>query len=517
MDGTDAEKYRIYGALIPEADRDLVDEDRSNCMLGDLGIRFKRGGLGNDAWDNGPNNNIEAGAYTRTGVRGQLMSYGERFFFFQHRTALFMLFVNGGEVRVIRWDRSGCIVTEVLSYVDTPEHTKKLLQFLYAFSKATAAQRGVDPTATRLSKDSCGWKWMQKVATTHPQDIDHTDRTVVPALPQGFIVKPTRDAPPSPLFATNVLSSDPAATTGFGDLSSSSATSAIIPVFKYVRDFFRDSVSNTWLPYRLKVCGRDYLIGEPIFGPHGLVGRGTRGYVALEWETQRLVFLKDAWRPFYEGVAQEGTTLGDLNDAEVPFVPTLICHEDVEGPGAQETEASQYSSTGGKKRDVFGDRPIAPMPSSRPKASGSRKSTTPTRQSSQGSDGAPQPSNGKGSAKSTKASKAGQGSDGRGRSGKRSRPQDTAPMAPKDGFGLRHLTHYRIIVAEVCLSSTDITSGEQLMQIIWNCMSGKPSQLSSFQHYLILAITIQPIERPLSSAVFFTATSALGTSSSFPK
>ncbi|PIL27941.1 hypothetical protein GSI_09976 [Ganoderma sinense ZZ0214-1] len=476
-DGTDTKKYRIDGAfkLIPETDEELVDEGRPNYMLGDLGIEFKRGGTENDAWDSRAKKDMEADAYTRTGVRGQLMSYGERFFFFQHRTGLFMLLVNGDEFRVVCWDRSGCIVTEALNYTDTTDHTKKLLQFFYAFSKATPAQRGVDTTATRLSKDSCGWQWMQKVAAVHPQDIDHADGTVVPAIPPGFIVKPTRTAPRSPLFATNLLTDDPAATTGFGDLSSSKATDAIIPVFKYVRDFFRESVTGTWLPYRLKVCGHDYLVSEPTFGPHGLVGRGTRGYVALEWETQRLVFLKDAWRPFYDGVAQEGETLAKLNCAEVSSVPTLICHEDVGGPGAQETEASQYSSTGEKKRDVFGSRPIAPIPGLCQKASRSGSSTASrTRQSSR-SDGAPQAqtssgSNGKQSAKAADVKGTSQGPGGR--SGKRPRPEDTVPVVPKDGLGLRHLTHYRMVVAEVCLSSTDIMSTEQLVQIIWNCMSG---------------------------------------------
>ncbi|PIL32428.1 hypothetical protein GSI_05130 [Ganoderma sinense ZZ0214-1] len=471
-DGTDSKKYRIDGALIPETDEELIDEGRPNYMPGDLGIEFKRGGTVNDAWNDHPKKDVEADAYKRTGVRGQLMSYGERFFFFQHRTGLFMLLVNGDEFRVVRWDRSGCIVTEALNYVDTTEHTKKLLQFFYAFSKASPAQRGVDPTATRLSKDSCSWQWMQLVAAVHLQDIDHADGTIVPVVPPNFIIKPTQTAPRSPLFAINVLADDPAATTGFGDLSSSNATSAIIPMFKYVRDFFRESITGTWLPYRLKVCGHDYLVGEPIFGPHGLVGRGTRGYVALEWDTQRLVFLKDAWRPFYDGVAQEGKTLAKLDRAEVSSVPTLICHEDVGGPGAQETEASQYSSTGEKKRDVFGNRPIAPIPGSRPKASGSGASTTSRTRQSSGSGGAPQAqtssgSNGKRSANPGKAS---QGSGGR--SGKRPRPEDKVPVVPKDGFGLRHLTHYRIIVAEVCLPSTDITSGEQLVQIVWNCMSG---------------------------------------------
>ena len=449
-------------------------------MLGDLGIQFKHDDTEEDAWNDRANKNIEADAYTRSGVCGQLMSYGERFFFFQHRTGLFMLLVNGGEFRVIRWDRSGCIVTEVLNYVDTPQHTKKLLQFFYAFSKATPIQRGVDPTATRLSKDSCGWQWMQQVAVAHPQDIDHADGTVVPSVPQGFIVKPTREAPPSRLFATNVLAEDPAATvTGFGDLSSSSAASdAITPVFKYIRESFRDSIAGSCLPYHLKVCGRDYLIGAPIFGPHGLIGRATRGYVALEWTTQRLVFLKDVWRPFYEGVAQEGATLADLNDAEVPFVPTLICHEDVGGPGAQETEASQYSSAGERKRDVFGDRPIAPMPSSRSKASGSGCLATSQTRQSVGSNRTPrtQTSSRSNENRSTHATTShGQGAGVR--SGKRPRTEEAPPVVLRGGLGLRHLTHYRTVVAEVCLPSSEIRSSKQVAQVIWYCMTGEPFRL----------------------------------------
>ena len=473
--------------MISKADAGLVEEGRPNFFLDDLPIEFKRGGTRYDAWDDRANKNMEADTDKRTGVRGQLMSYGERIYLFQHRTGLFMLLVNGYEFRVVRWDRSGCIVTEALNYVDTPEDTTKLLRFLYAYSKARPEQRGFDPTATRLSGDSCGWQWMHKVAEAHPHDIAHADGTVVPSLPPGFVAKPTRDAPPSPLFATNMLADDPTATTGFGDLSSHSATSAIAPVFKYVRDFFRESIANSWLCYRLKVCDRDYLVGQPIFEPHGLVGRGTRGYVALEWKTQRLVFLKDAWRPFYHGVDQEGATLEALNAAKVSFVPTLICHEDV--GGGQEMEASQYSSTGSKQRDLFNeqakkDRPIAPMPGSRAKASGSGASTTQrTRQSSSGSNEGRQSqtlsdSKGKGSTNVMGASSSSQGSGGR--SGKRSRLEDTAPVAPQDGLGLRHLTHYRIAVAEVCLSSTDITSGEQLLQVIWHCMTGELPHLRSF-------------------------------------
>ncbi|KAM5535295.1 hypothetical protein V8D89_010980 [Ganoderma adspersum] len=426
-DGTDTKKYRIDGALISKADKDLIEESHLNYMLSDLGIEFKCSGTEDDTWNNHANKNMEADADKWTGVRGQLMSYSERFFFFQHRTGLFMLL-----------DRSGYIVTEVLNYIDTPEHTKKLLQFLYSFSKATPVQRGVDPTATHLSKDSCGWKWMQKVAVAHPQDIDHADGTIVPSVPPGFIVNPTCNAPPSSLFATNILTDNPAATTNFGDLSLSSAMSTIKPVFKYVCNFFQESI-----------CDCDYLVSKPIFAPHGLVGRGTRGYVILEWQTQCLIFLKDAWCPFYEGVAQEGTTLGDLNDATVSF--------DIGGLGAQETEASH-------------DRHVALMPSSRSKISGSNGSTTSqTPPSSGSSNGTPQTQTSSGSNRnqSTHAYTS-QSSSGQ----KCPLPQDTAPIVPRDGSGLRHLTHYRIIITEVCLPSMEIKSSHQLMQIVLNCMIG---------------------------------------------
>ena len=139
--------------MISKLDEHLVQKGRSNVLLNDLPIVFKWGGAQNDLWDDPTNAKIEADS----DVLDQLMAYAERHFFSQHRTGLFMLFVNGHVFRIIRWDRSGCIVTEALNYVETPEHTKKHLHFPYAYSKANAEQRGIDTTATRLSKDSCGW------------------------------------------------------------------------------------------------------------------------------------------------------------------------------------------------------------------------------------------------------------------------------------------------------------------------------------------------------------------------
>ena len=212
------------------------------------------------------------------------------------------------------------------------------------------------------------------------------------------------------------------------------------------------------------------------------MGHGTRRYAALEWKTQRFVFLKDAWRPFYEGVDSEGTTLQTLHDAHVPFTSTVVCHEDVDG-GRQETEASEYAATGSKKPDVFDeqekkgkDRPIAPMPS-RSRASRSRSATaggpTPTASTSDGRS----PVDGAGSDRSTYGSGTG------GRSGKRTRTQKKAPMEVNDGTGLRHFTYSRIVVAQVCLPSWAFTNGMQLVRVVWNCIDGErvPSTLRKAQ------------------------------------
>ncbi|PIL29454.1 hypothetical protein GSI_08396 [Ganoderma sinense ZZ0214-1] len=465
---TNCRRHQVYGALISQLDNHLVAKDQPNYFLDDLSVVFKRGGSQHDPW----NTTGVVDPDARADALDQLESHVERHFYFQHRTGLFMLFVNGAELRVIRWDRSRCIVTEALNYVESPGHTKKLLQFLYAYSQATPEQRGIDTTATRLSRDSCGWQWMQKLAAAHAKDLDYVDGNVLESVPEGFVIKATRDAPTSPLFASKVLTEDPAATTGFANFSSLGDTSALVaPVFKYVRDFFRDSVPETWMCYSLKVCGHHYLVGKPIYASRDLVGRGTRGYVALEWKTQRFVFLKDTWRPFYHGVDPEGDTLQILNDAHVPFVPTLVCHEDVHKSN-QEMHASEYSATGTKKPDVFGgqqqeDRPIAPLPS-RPKASRSQRATA----TSGGSTPALPTSDGQHSLDGTGVSQSSDArSSGTGRSGeKRARSQTKDPVEILDGTGLRHLTHYRIVVAQVCLPSTAFTSGIQLVRLLWNCI-----------------------------------------------
>ncbi|EIW52955.1 uncharacterized protein TRAVEDRAFT_86725, partial [Trametes versicolor FP-101664 SS1] len=74
---------------------------------------------------------------------------------------------------------------------------------------------------------------------------------------------------------------------------------------------------------------RSFLVGKPAFQAAGMAGRGTRGYVALDCQNGRFVWLKDAWRAHYDLVEMEGSVLETLNKEGVCNVPTLICHGDI--------------------------------------------------------------------------------------------------------------------------------------------------------------------------------------------
>ncbi|KAI0808291.1 hypothetical protein C8Q74DRAFT_1443901 [Fomes fomentarius] len=93
-------------------------------------------------------------------------------------------------------------------------------------------------------------------------------------------------------------------------------------VFKSVRAKFSESLHPLWPRYRLEVpdgqTKRSFPVGKPSFRAEGLVGRGTRGYVALYYDTAEFVWLKDVWRTQNLMVEQEGSIFAQLNDANIP-------------------------------------------------------------------------------------------------------------------------------------------------------------------------------------------------------
>ncbi|EPQ50704.1 hypothetical protein GLOTRDRAFT_66831, partial [Gloeophyllum trabeum ATCC 11539] len=217
-----------------------------------------------------PNENPAAG---RESARGQLIAYAAAMFARQQRTHGFSIIILGEYARIIRWDRAGAVFTERLNYVARPE---KLAMFLWHFAHLDRRQQGYDDTAELIEEDSRLHNMMKKK---------------------------------------------------IADGSKMSAKDKDLPE-AYVLEYFKDSSSGaTSGPTR----PRYFLVGRPHFTAPGMTGRATRGYVALDEESNELVYLKDCWRVDLPDMTREGDVIQLMNNEGVQCVPTLVCHGDVKG------------------------------------------------------------------------------------------------------------------------------------------------------------------------------------------
>ncbi|EJF59464.1 hypothetical protein DICSQDRAFT_89330 [Dichomitus squalens LYAD-421 SS1] len=211
----------------------------------------------------------------------------DRLFAAQQRVFLYMLLVMGRRCRVLRWDRAGVTVTPASDYYERP---RLLRDYLWRLSNMESSALGFDPSATRVLPGDVDFVRMDFSALPDPTDADHTERDLTDEVQE-----------PS--------------------------------TFAYVRAMFRASLASDWPRYRLQVPDgketRSFLVGKPVFRADGVLGRGTRGYVALDCETHRFVWLKDTWRAAYMIAQREGDVLQKLNQAGVEYIPTLVCHGDI--------------------------------------------------------------------------------------------------------------------------------------------------------------------------------------------
>lgn len=333
-------------SLIPEEYADEIRPKVPNWWLQGFSGEFKPKGRKYDAFARGVDEPIQD-EVARSEYRGQAMSYAGHIFYYQHRTAFFMLFVNGDMFRVMRWDRSGVIVSEAKDYVSDLNKTRVLLQILHGFSKLSPEQRGIDPTVKRLSPDSCGWKRMDALAL--PQSCDLEAKQADYNRNNPAICDFLAPFDPEALFTAEHIHRDPAAPCDHCTPSTAPPRSLVRAVFSFVRALFRESLDENYPRYQITMSTGQFLVAKPNFKAFGMIGRGTRGYVALEWSTQRFTFLKDTWRPYYEGVDAEGSILDFLNSLHVSYIPKLICHGDVLN---QETETSRYSPDAQPRKTV---------------------------------------------------------------------------------------------------------------------------------------------------------------------
>ena len=100
-------------------------------------------------------------AKTARDTLGQITSYAAVQFGAQFRTHLYSILICRDTARILRWDRSGTIVTEAIKFNESPF----LAEFFRRYSQAPPAMRGVDtsviePTASESSdaRKALGWE-----------------------------------------------------------------------------------------------------------------------------------------------------------------------------------------------------------------------------------------------------------------------------------------------------------------------------------------------------------------------
>ncbi|KAI0641638.1 hypothetical protein C8Q79DRAFT_1014076 [Trametes meyenii] len=441
-DHTDPTRSKVDAALYADdhAPKDGTP-DWTQCRLY---IEFKKGGTSYDPFDDRNGWNVESMAATRAQVRAQLIAYAWNVFLYQHRAFFFSLLIIGDCFRVLRWDRSGVIVSKKVNYVEDPE---ALLGFLWHFVQLDDVTQGLDPTAKLISEGSKACELMNHLAKPNPDlDMDDSEGTEVPAhdsranpahtTPSGRTLRPRGKLEDfvddeAPLY----------------DLDSSLVEfdGADRRVFKYIRNRFAESINTKWPRYKLKVGPdeRIYLVGKPIFRSSAMFGRATRGYLALDVKTRQFVFLKDSWRPFYVGVQPGGDYLEEFAQ-DTSFVhPTLVCHGDVKG---QSTFTPIYETRRrGAQRRKFSDM------------------------------------------QRRNASSAPQGGPVSGT--KRGRDEDEEAHARTDEQGpnregealFRHHIHYRIVVKEVCLPFESFRTAEQLIRFTYECITAHSVAYSRYK------------------------------------
>ncbi|KAI9062379.1 hypothetical protein FKP32DRAFT_840879 [Trametes sanguinea] len=272
-DKTDKNRMKVDGGMYPKGSP-AIEQQRTDWASVEVFIECKTSD-GYDPYDENTSSGIPYAEAKRDAL-GQIMTYASTVFEYQHLTHHFGIVILGSLARLGRWDRSGIVFSEKFDYKEEPE---KLVRFFWRVAHATPEARGHDPTATRVLKGSTDYKTLNAWKTKEVDDDDYVAKRFVKSLTDS-------------------------------------------------RPWWRLTVADS------KHGKQDFLVGQPTFAAPGVVGRGTRGYIALRVSHPRdespFVYLKDCWRVLHERSQLEGDILSHLNDTGISNVPTALYHGDVE-------------------------------------------------------------------------------------------------------------------------------------------------------------------------------------------
>ncbi|GJE86570.1 hypothetical protein PsYK624_026500 [Phanerochaete sordida] len=220
-------------------------------------------------------------------ARAQFIKYATEALLRQHRTHYYSFYIAGMAVRVFRWDRVGCLVSEP---IDLAADHVTFLDILHRL--ATAEDNyGADDTVVRATSADIGP--VREFKTTNDDLRDYQEMML-------------DDLESYPIYKVSCPTVDLDAPEGSAEGASAGE--------------------------------RTYLIGRYAFGHYAVFGRCTRGYAAWDVAARRFVWFKDQWRcvtrPYTELAAYVR-----LHAHKVAFIATPVAGGDLVG---QCTQSQRY-------------------------------------------------------------------------------------------------------------------------------------------------------------------------------
>ena len=204
---------------------------------------------------------------------GQHISYVIEIFARQPRVFLYTVYMVGSRARLLRWDRSGFVVSESFDIRERPE---VLCEFLWRFSLTAIGGQGHDMSISVASpgEEAIFCEVVKKHVLSQLGPGEDVDK----AMAQHY--------EPGRVFAAAVLPQ------GFTTVEEN-------------------------------ICR--ILFSRPVITPLYLTGRATWGCWAVDVATERIVFLKDTWQ-YFEDREPEGVILRRFSDIGVSHVPSVVWH-----------------------------------------------------------------------------------------------------------------------------------------------------------------------------------------------
>jgi hypothetical protein len=202
-------------------------------------------------------------------TRDRMALYSTQQQSYQFRTSILSVGIFGNVARLFRWDRAGCQVTRPIRY-STKKGNQQLTEFFLRLD--------------RMADDPEARGWDPTVEDATAEDVKRFSEAIKRVLGGGpgpgraitRAQKRATDRANNPVFCGLIVS--------VGD---------------------RNKYPRKKVSIRSKRRTEKYIVGRSTSILSSPTGRATRGFVAVEVKTGKLVFLKDSWRPDVDGIESE--------------------------------------------------------------------------------------------------------------------------------------------------------------------------------------------------------------------